>query len=273
MDEGSGAARERAAFLRALGRGGNVTQAAKKAGVHRTTVYGWRDRDPAFAQAMEEARTKAVAALAADGGAVCAMDQAVWQGARQKPRVTQIKAEGSRWTAVAEQRFLDALAEDCNVRGAAAAAGFSTTAIYRRRRLHAAFRAGWEAAIEEGWARLRTKLLRQASNGIARDAEDGPARIAEPDEDRAIPDTALALNLLKQHQATAAAAARARGGAAEEAGAEASIEGVRDKVIAGVRGLRREREAEVKAEGEANDLPVAPAQAGAHLSDLQDGSG
>jgi transposase-like protein len=236
MDGGSGAARKRAAFLRALGQGGSIAEAAREAGVHRATVYGWKRRIAGFAQALAEALAAGQAALAA-GGAPCAMDQAVWQGERQKPRVTRIKA-GTRWTAAVEQRFLDALAGECNVSAAARAAGFSNTSAYGRRRRLPAFRAEWDAALDEGWARLQAKLLRQAANGIAPAAGDGPARIAEPDEDRAIADTALALNLLKQHQA----AGRGRGGGGALGGPEPSIEAARDKVLAGVRGLRRARE-------------------------------
>jgi hypothetical protein len=42
-------------FLAALPKVGTVMAAARAAGVGRSTVYGWRDEDPDFAAAMDEA--------------------------------------------------------------------------------------------------------------------------------------------------------------------------------------------------------------------------
>lgn len=42
-------------FLETLGRGFTVTRAAKAAGVDRKTPYLWRDKDPKFAEAWDEA--------------------------------------------------------------------------------------------------------------------------------------------------------------------------------------------------------------------------
>ncbi len=43
-------------FLACLERSGNVTEAADVATVDRSTVYRWRDEDPAFAAAWDEAQ-------------------------------------------------------------------------------------------------------------------------------------------------------------------------------------------------------------------------
>src|SRR5690606_33144017 len=48
-------ARKKAAFLAALAEGYSVTGACKKARVGRSTVYEWRDADPEFARAWEDA--------------------------------------------------------------------------------------------------------------------------------------------------------------------------------------------------------------------------
>jgi hypothetical protein len=54
-------ARER--FLRAFARSGNITYAAKIAGVGRRTVYVWQEHEPGFAEAFAEAGHKATEAL------------------------------------------------------------------------------------------------------------------------------------------------------------------------------------------------------------------
>lgn len=54
-------ARER--FLQAFAASGNVSQAAKRAGVGRASVYVWEEHDPEFAVAFREAGIKATEAL------------------------------------------------------------------------------------------------------------------------------------------------------------------------------------------------------------------
>lgn len=72
------------AFLEAYAKCGNVSRAAREAGVRRPTVYDWVETDAAFAEAMEQAGEEAVEALeeearrrAHDGVA-----RAVYQGGR-----------------------------------------------------------------------------------------------------------------------------------------------------------------------------------------------
>jgi len=48
-------ARKKAAFLAALAEGYSVTGACRKARIGRSTVYEWRDADPEFARAWEDA--------------------------------------------------------------------------------------------------------------------------------------------------------------------------------------------------------------------------
>jgi hypothetical protein len=54
------------AFLAALAKLGNVSDAARKAKVPRRTVYNWREDDPDFAEAWAEAEDIAVDALEAE---------------------------------------------------------------------------------------------------------------------------------------------------------------------------------------------------------------
>lgn len=73
-----------------------------------------------------------------------------------------IESDGHRWTDAAEALFLDELAASCNVRCAAAAAGFSNAAIYRRRRLNAAFAERWHAAKAQAYIRIEMALIARA---------------------------------------------------------------------------------------------------------------
>ena len=47
-------------FLKAHEGGATVAEAARCAGIHRSTVYRWREQDPEFAMAWDEARQKLV---------------------------------------------------------------------------------------------------------------------------------------------------------------------------------------------------------------------
>lgn len=51
--------KKRAAFLSELAERGNVSDAARAAGVARTTVYEWREVDPAFAASWDAALDEA----------------------------------------------------------------------------------------------------------------------------------------------------------------------------------------------------------------------
>lgn len=99
-----------------------------------------------------------------------------------------------RSTDEAEAAFLDQLAATCNVRLSAAAAGFSTVAIYNRRRRDPGFAERWHAALVQGYARIEMALVARAA-----DAMEGLA----PDPDTPIPEMTVrdALAVLAQHRA------------------------------------------------------------------------
>jgi hypothetical protein len=86
---------------------------------------------------------------------------------RGKDGLQQIATAGHRWTDEAEAVFLEDLATHCNVTRAAAACGFSTVAIYRRRAQDAGFSERWHAALEQGYARLEMALVRWANDVMA----------------------------------------------------------------------------------------------------------
>ena len=83
-----------------------------------------------------------------------------------------------RWTAAAEELFLEELTASANVARAAAAAGFSGTALYKRKLRDQHFAAGWDAAIAVGRARLEAHLIVAAERSF--DPEGLPVAEGEP---------------------------------------------------------------------------------------------
>lgn len=82
--------------------------------------------------------------------------------------------------------FLEHLAATCNVQASAAVAGVAVQTVYNHRMKDAEFRAGWNAAIEQGYARLEAALLARAAAGEGRleiggdkivDGAEAPERI------------------------------------------------------------------------------------------------
>jgi hypothetical protein len=104
-----------------------------------------------------------------------------------------IRSTGKRWSDAAEALFLDHLAATCNVTAAAAACGFSCTAIYKRRRRDPAFAQRWQAALELGAGRINALLLQRATEAL-----EGFA----PDPDSPIPRMTVkdALAILGHHR-------------------------------------------------------------------------
>lgn len=70
--------------------------------------------------------------------------------------------------AIPEERldlFFAQLAATANGKGSARAAGISHSVVWRARQRDAAFRARWDAALEEGYARLEEQVLAGALAG------------------------------------------------------------------------------------------------------------
>ena len=112
-----------------------------------------------------------------------------------------INSSGKRWSDAAEARFLDHLAASCNVTTAARAAGFSPAALYQRRRNCPAFAQRWQAALEQGYARIEMALVQRAA-----DALEGVA--PDPDTPITTMTAELALKILARHRATIDAGTR-----------------------------------------------------------------
>lgn len=71
-----------------------------------------------------------------------------------------------RWTQAKANNFLEILAATANVRAAFRAAGLTESMVYRRRKTDPAFRAGWDAALCDGYAKLEMALLERAIHGV-----------------------------------------------------------------------------------------------------------
>jgi hypothetical protein len=152
------------AFLAALRQGLPVKHAAGTAGVSVGTTYYYRDRDPRFAAAWQ---------------------QAAQRGACPQPGPVHSALEPPR-NAGWRIAFLEALAETSNVTSAAERAGVPLRRVYKTRRDDPAFAAKWLAALHEGYDHLEIELL-----GYLRDP--APRRKM---------DVAGALRLLAAHRET-----------------------------------------------------------------------
>lgn len=157
------------------------------------------------------------------------------RGVRQdKNGKAQVIRATGRWSQEAEARFLGELAATANVRAAAAAAGFSTTAIYRRRGQWPGFRAAWDAALDQGYARIEALLIAGACDalsgaGAVAGADGPPLAVAPMSVDQA-------MNLLRLHRASA------RGGAPQRYDARAKpadVAAVRASILRKVAAIER----------------------------------
>ena len=122
-----------------------------------------------------------------------------------------IRSAGARWTDEAETVFLDRLAASCNVSYAAACAGFSTAAVYKRRRRDPGFAARWQAALAQGYARLEAGLVRAACATFAAHERLGEDDDGEGEDAFFVPDPEIpflpmsvgeAIAILKLHRAS-----------------------------------------------------------------------
>lgn len=144
-------------------------------------------------------------------------------------RTQVIRTSGKRWSDAAELRFLEELAATANVRAAAAAAGFSTTAIYNRRMRWPGFAAEWDACLEQGYARIEMELVARATDSLRREPVTGAA----PDKEMTV---AEALNLLRLHRASV------KGGAPQRYDARArppDAEAVRASILRKIEAIER----------------------------------
>jgi hypothetical protein len=108
-------------------------------------------------------------------------------------KVQRIKSRGAQWCEATEEEFFDVLAASCNVTLATETVGFTTPTVYRLRRMRPDFAARWQAALEQGYARLEMELLRAATDTLADQ---------DFDESRPVPRMTVeqAANVLRAHR-------------------------------------------------------------------------
>ena len=124
--------------------------------------------------------------------------------AEAKPAKAKPKAKAKLTKKEREAIYFRELSTYCNVSAALRAAGMlsQSRTIYGRRQTDAAFRARWDAAIEQSYAMLELEMLERARFGDERPVPE----TAVEKRLRQVP-TALGLQLLKLHQGRAKARA------------------------------------------------------------------
>ena len=84
---------------------------------------------------------------------------------RAPARKRKRKIVRESWTAEKKATFLATLAATCNVSAAVRSISLSESSVYRLRRKSPEFRAEWQVALREGYARLELAMLERAING------------------------------------------------------------------------------------------------------------
>ncbi len=229
-----------AGFLRGLGRTGNVSLAAREAGVARSWLYARRGRDPVLAgawdAAIEGVRLRLAASGGALGGGLAAGAATVGAEAGRRSGGRKGSDELVRWrskagaqltrarpgmlTASAAARFLAALRSCCNVTLACEVAKVRRGTVYRQRRKCAHFAEGWEEALADAYRRLELASVEAAAAVMEGQAPD-PARFGGMN-------AAVALGLLNYHRRKMEAR---RGGGRGAVPARPSAEEVRASIL------------------------------------------
>ena len=198
MTNGREAPRWTIAFLRALERTGEVRAAAKDAGIDFSTAYARRRAHAEFAERWAEAleahkarakreREEAVRAFRSLREGPSTMQSALHgppphrrcRGDREDYAIAEgqvRRVHAARWTKRAERLFFATLAETANVKMAADAVGFSTSALYARRLRDALFAEKWAAAVDTARMRIDLGLIELAKDALERLMADVPGK-------------------------------------------------------------------------------------------------
>jgi hypothetical protein len=145
------------AFLKALAATGIAKAAAGAAGIGVRAAYRRKQDHPTFAAAWATA-----AELHRSEAARRAISSAQQLVVDRHDGGKAVRAGQSRWSKRGEEAFLTELSVTANVLRAAAAAGFTASGLYGRRRKDPAFAEAWDAAVAAGRARLELFLIEAA---------------------------------------------------------------------------------------------------------------
>lgn len=107
----------------------------------------------------------------------------------------------SDWSQAKRDKFIEALADSCNVSLAARAIKRSISNVYKQRTTNADFRAAWDQALAIGYSRLEMMMLERALHGVEKTVvlKSGETKVMREYSDR------VALSLLRLHRENAAA--------------------------------------------------------------------
>src|SRR5437763_11498225 len=155
----------------------------------------------------------------------------------------QLKKRAKRdWSKDKAAKFLNVLAETCNVSEACRQSGVPMTVAYRRRKMDASFRAQWAEMIAIGYHRLEGVLLERAFNGTERvvTRKDG-----SEERMREYPNH-IGLRLLQMHRETALEAD-------DEPPAE-DVSEIRERLVRKLQRLKKRDEEEEQREAERTGL-------------------
>lgn len=233
----------RRAFLRELARSGNAASAARACGLDPSFPYQYRRRNAAFAKSWDRARATAQARLTGAGSPFgepgeakstrpkLRPDELIRRSRSGKCRIVRV-AQG-RWSRKVEAAFLAELTATANASAAARAAGVTLQCVYARRKLWPAFKAEWDLAVAEGFARIETLLVCAATTTL--DPEPLPARAYEA------PQMSMdqAIKIWLTHRAGGPGAHKRRLGGVPRR--EPDIEEVRQEILRKVAAIRRVR--------------------------------
>ena len=143
------------------------------------------------------------------------------------------RTDGHRWSDEAEAIFLDHLAASCNVAWSAEQAGFTKETVYKHRRRDPAFTEKWQAALEQGYARLEIELVRTATDYLAELRIDPERPLKEMSVKEAI-------SILAMHHKRRDSAGRL-GGTFDRP--PRSLDEVKESILAKLEGIELERRA------------------------------
>ena len=167
----------------------------------------------------------------------------------------------SDWTKAMANKFVDTLADTCNVTLAAASIGRSIANVYKWRGKDASFRAAWDRALSVGYSRLELMLLERALHGVEKTvvARDGTSSVMREYPDR------VALTLLRMHRETAAMADESVDGREHDEACE--------RIIAKLSRLKdRDEQADASGARRAIEQGVETKSAGARLTFIRSAS-
>jgi len=190
----------RQTFLRALARTGNVRASAFEAGVDKVTAYNHRRKDVAFAgkwdTMLAKAKSRPSPQPSPRNGRGSKAGELVLRRTKHGDKL--VRAAAGRWSRRVEESLFEGLELTGCVRGAAAAAGISTAALYERRKHYPEFAERWDEVAGRAGRELPAMLGAAARESLSRPPEApgekrrGRARLPRVDVDQAIRISAIA---------------------------------------------------------------------------------